>query len=89
MTDGNGHNTFLNYYWILTVDRVSSRPVILGPYSTEEEANQIGFGKLGGSFEVVPLRTRDVGLATKVLKHRRFMTTDQLSEALKRARHKI
>ncbi len=82
--NGNGHNI---YYWILTVDKATGRPVVLGPYGTESEANDIGFSKLGVVFEVVPLRTRDVTLATKVLKHKRFMETEQLDEALKRAKH--
>jgi len=77
------------YYWILTVDVETSRPVVLGPYTTENEANQIGFSKLGYAFEVHPLKTRDVGLATKTLKHRRLMQTEKLEEALKRAKHQI
>lgn len=77
------------YYWIRTIDKMSGRLVVLGPYHSEDEANQIGFGKLSGDFEAVPLKTRDVNLATKVLKHKRFMQTEQLGEALKRARHKV
>jgi len=79
----------MNYSWILTVDKNTGRPVVLGPYNSDDEANQIGFGKLGGQFEVIALKTRDVGLATKILKHRRFMETEKLDEALKRARHKV
>ena len=85
----NGHSLSHIYQWIQTVDTESGRPVVLGPYNDENEANRVGFEKLGGNFEVIPLRTRDVGLATRILKHRRFMQTEQLSEALKRARHKI
>ena len=79
----------MTYYWILAVEPTSGRPVVLGPYGTESEANDMAFSKLGASFEVVPLQTRDVGLATKILKHRRFEQSEQLAEVLKRARHKI
>lgn len=75
------------YYWLLAVDRVSGRPVILGAFNSEEEANQIGFQKIDGNFEVVPLRTCDPARATKALKYRRFTQTSKLEEALKRAKH--
>ena len=79
----------MTYYWILAVEPTSGRPIVLGWYSSEAEANDIGFNKCGGSFEVIPLQTRDVGLATKILKHRRFEQSEQLAEVLKRARHKV
>ena len=79
----------MTYYWVLAVEPMSGRPVVLGPYPSEGEANDMGFSKLGTNFEVIPLSTRDVGLATKILKHRRFIETEKLNEAMKRARHKI
>ena len=76
------------YYWVLTVHKETGRPIILGAYATEEDANKIGFEKLDGSFEVIPLDTKDVNKATKMLKYRRFSQTARLEEALKRAKHK-
>lgn len=81
--------TQTTYYWILAVDMITGRPVVLGPHSTEAEANEIGFKKIGASFEVVPLNTRDINAATKMMKHRRFMQTEQLHEAVLRAKHKV
>ena len=75
------------YYWILAVDKTSGRPVVLGYYHSEEEANRVGFEKIDGSFEVVPLKTTDSAKATKILKYKRFYQTARLEEALKRARH--
>jgi len=75
------------YYWLLAQDPKSGKSVILGPYVTEDDANRIGFVKLAGSFEVIPLPTRDPGKATKMLKYRRFHQTAKLEEALKRAKH--
>ena len=75
------------FYWILAVDKTSQRPVVLGPYNSEEEANRVGFEKIGGSFEVISLATRDPQRATKILKYKRFHQTARLEEALKRAKH--
>ena len=79
----------MTYYWILAVEPTTGRPVVLGPYDTEAAANDMAFSKLGAAFEVVPLQTRDVRSATKILKHRRFEQSEQLAEVLKRARHKV
>jgi len=79
----------MTYYWILAVEGTTGRPVILGPYSSESEANDMAFNRCGASFEVIPLQTRDVRSATKILKHRRFEQSEQLAEVLKRARHKV
>lgn len=83
-----GLETRREYYWILAVDKSSGRPLILGAYDTEEEANQVGFQKIdSGNFEVVPLRTRNVQRANRILKYRRFHQTERLEEGLKRAKH--
>lgn len=75
------------YYWILAVDKNTGRPVVLGAYNSEESANRVGFEKIDGTFEVVPLPTRDSSKATKILKYKRFNQTAKLEEAFKRARH--
>jgi hypothetical protein len=75
------------YYWVAAVTSLTGQLVVLGPYDTEEEANQVGFEKVGGTFSVEPLRTKDVGRATRVLKYKRFHQTANLEEALKRAKH--
>lgn len=77
------------YFWILAT-APNGRPVILGAYATEDEANRVGLEKIKeGTFEVVPLKTRDAATATKCLKYRRFHQTAQLEEALKRAKHQV
>jgi len=75
-------------YWILAVEPKTGRPIVLGHYNTEEEANKVGFQKINGSFEVIPLKTTDPNRATKILKYRRFHQTSKLEEATKRAKHK-
>lgn len=76
------------YYWILARDNETQRNIILGPYRSEDDANRIGFEKIDGSFEVIPLKTSNVGNATRILKYRRFDQTSKLAEAIKRASHK-
>lgn len=75
------------YYWI--VSTFQGRRIILGPEVDEARANEIGFEKLEGSFEVVPLPTRDQNTATRMLKHRFLVDTGDIGGALKRARHKV
>ena len=77
------------YFWLLAREAATGKIIILGPYAQEDEANRVGFEKLAGNFEVVPLPTRDSGKATKMLKYRRFHQTARLEEAIKRARHKV
>ena len=59
------------------------------PYTTEEEANQYGFSKLGSNFEVIQLNTKDVAQATRAIKRIIFERTSSLDTALQRARHKL
>ena len=78
------------YYWILAVDKPTGRPVILGPFDTQDEANKIGFEKIdSGNFEVVPLNTRDSQKAKDKLKYRRFHQEAKLEEVLKRAKYQV
>ena len=76
------------YWWVWAMHE--GRPVIFKPpYTTEEEANQYGFRKLGSNFEVLQLDSRDVGRATSTVKRIIFEQTSNLDTALQRARHKL
>ena len=64
------------------------RPVVFSPpYNTEEEANEYGFSRFGGDFEVLSLSTRDKAQATRAIKRHIFDKGANLEEALQRARH--
>ena len=66
------------------------RPVVFKPpYTTEEEASEYGFSKMGGDFEVAQLNTRDVAQATRAIKRIIFEKTSSLDIALQRARHDL
>lgn len=74
------------YYYIFAVSQ--GKRVFLGPYDTEEEANRIGFGKLEGNFECIPLPTRDRSRATGMLKARLLDKSGNLENSLERVKHK-
>jgi len=63
--------------------------VVLGPYITEESANEYAFRHLGSNFETHQLSTRDQSKATRMLKKRLFDKIGDLDQALKRARHQV
>lgn len=74
------------YYWVWCTK--GGTPVILSPaYTDEEEANRVGFTRLQGNFEVLPLTSRDRREATRRIKRIILDRTNNLEEALKRARH--
>lgn len=75
------------FWWIVTTFK--GQPVILGPYTSEEEASQVGFEKLGGNFESYELPTRDKSKATSMIKARILNKTSDLETALRKAKHQI
>lgn len=76
-----------DFFWITTIRR--GRTVVLGPYNTEEEANEIGYQQLDGMYQIHTLKTRDQGKATRALKHEKLVDTSNLDESLQRMRHKL
>lgn len=74
------------WFWCWTEN---PRPVLLGPFNTQYEANQCGYRDLQGVFEVVALPTRDRGRATQMLKYRRLGQTHDIETSLERVRHKL
>lgn len=65
------------------------RPVLLGPFNTQYEANQCGYRDLQGVFEVVELPTCDRARATQILKYRKLGQTHNIETSLERIRHKL
>lgn len=65
------------------------KPVVFNPpYNSEEDANNYGFSHFGGDFEVLPLNTRDRTQATRAIKRFIFDRTENLGQALQKAKHK-
>lgn len=73
------------YYWLVGLDE--GRLAIVGPKSSEEEAERVGMEKFStGEYEVVALPTVSESRATRMLKGRR-LENETLTEALQRVRH--
>jgi len=73
------------YYWIWAEE--NGRHILWGPYQSNEEANRKGFAKLHCYFEVVPLRTRDEGTASRLLRARLLDDSGDISGSFKRIKH--
>jgi len=71
------------YYWLTTVEMQTGRPVSLGPFLTEAEANDEGFNKVRQYFEVFALPTRDPTLAKKLLKERQWQIGRHLESQIR------
>lgn len=76
-----------DYHYVVATYR--GRRVLLGPYATEDEANEIGFEKLDVPFQVHTLPTKDRARATSILKAEVLSETASLGESLRRIRHKL
>lgn len=69
------------YYW--NTGQCRGREVIMGPYTDESEAHQMGFRSYdGGYFDTHELPTRDQSAATRMIKHKKLNGGATLNEAL-------
>lgn len=76
------------YYWV--TGRVDGKLTLLGPYDTEEDADEQGFkGFKNSPYSIHPLRTRNKASATSALKHELFNESEDLPGSLQPVRHKI
>lgn len=94
--NGNGHRqrriprARRDWHWVCAIETVTGRPVVLGPYNTEAEANQFGFEKIkDGDFTVYPFPTTNKVTARDMFKYKRLEQSGQLSGVFKRARYKV
>lgn len=76
---------FNQEYWYIKAD-YGGKMIVMGAYNSENEANQAGYEKLDGDFDVIPLRTRDLGRATRMLKHN-ALSGGEIDTVLQRSRH--
>lgn len=76
------------FFWTVTkFPYPNGHLVILGPYSSREDAEAKSYQELENPFEVVELNTRDRGKATAILKKRNLSSTSDLGSSLQRAGH--
>lgn len=81
--DRDGDNR--TYYWVWAND--AGRRIVWGPYSSCEEASRKGYSKLKCPFEVVPLKTRDEGAASRMLRSKLLDSSGSISESFQRFKH--
>ena len=75
-------------YWIWTIRE--GRLVVTGPKSSEQEAYNWGYAKLGDvDFKVEQLPTRDMNAAVRMLKGKLLDKTANLDMSIKRARRQV
>jgi len=87
--NGNGHRQGV-WWWACAIEKVSGRPVVLGPYTSEEEATRFGFEKIrDGDFKVYPFDTYNRLAARDKFKYKRLEQQGQLADVFKRARYKV
>ena len=65
------------------------RTIQLGPFQFEQEANEIGFKKFGGSFEVEFLPTINMQRAASMFKAKRVRELSDIEKAMSNVRHSI
>lgn len=63
--------------------------VLLGPYNSQAEAEKTAVEGINGSYEVIPLNTRDRNRAGHIIRHRRFASGTPLPQVLRRMKHTI
>jgi hypothetical protein len=63
--------------------------VLTGPFSSEQEARNDGFGKLPPNFEIVAYDTVDASEATKRSKKWYLDQSKSMDLAMQRAKHQI
>lgn len=81
------HHKRDNYYWVTAVH--NGRTVLLGAFSTEEEADRIGYRKISGHYDVIMLPTKDSGKASQLIKARKLHNSANLEDSMQRLRHQI
>lgn len=75
--------SFRKYWYVIA--RVDGRKVILGPYSSQDDAYQSGYSKIDGDFDTRELPTKDLGRAVRMLR----LDDDDIRDSFQRTRHTI
>jgi len=82
--------TSKNYWWI-SGKTEAGKPILWGAYNTEEAARKMAWERLGigGDWSVIPLPTRSVSAASRMVKARKLKGGDHTpDEAMRRLGHK-
>lgn len=76
------------FFWSVTkFPYPNGHLVILGPYSTREDAESKSYQELENPFDIIALKTRNRSAATAQIKKRNLSATSDLGGSLARAGH--
>lgn len=76
------------YYWLLCVDPDTRKPVLIFGGNNEDEARSKGLEMLGGiDFEIRALPTRNLQMASAMIRGQRLEDTQSLRKARERLGH--
>jgi len=73
------------FWWVYGL--YNGRRIILGPFSSENEAYDEGYTKISSDIDVVGLHTRDEAKASREIRAKVLDETRDVSETFKRFRH--
>ena len=75
------------YWWVYGWHK--NRRIVLGPYSSEDEAYEDGCAKISSDVKVIPLKTRDEQKASREIRARVLDETRNIDETFRRFRHSV
>ena len=77
-----------NYYWIKCVDPETGKPYLIWGGNDENSARSRGIEMLAGiDFKIVPLKTRNLSMASSMIHGKRLEQTHSLRKASRRIGH--
>lgn len=73
------------YWWIWAIEE--GRRIVWGPFQTQEEGTQKAYATLQGDFSVIPLKTRNEVEASRQLRAKVLVETQDVSSTFRRFEH--
>jgi hypothetical protein len=74
------------YYWI-TVNH-NGKNIVIGYKGNETEANQYAYEKCSGEYKIIPLKTRDINTAIRLMKGKILDDTANIDRATEKFNRK-
>jgi hypothetical protein len=74
------------YYWIVV--NKNGKNIVIGCKSSEQEAEQFAYQKTSESYKIIPLKTRNLDAAIRMMKGKILNDTSNLDVALQKFKRK-
>lgn len=75
------------YYWIVV--NHNGKNVVIGYKSNEMEAEQYAYEKTTGNYKIIPLKTRDINAAIRMMKGKILNDTANIDKATERFKREV